>query len=278
MATDITQIQAQIRADPRVQAIVNDPTLRSRDKQTKIAQIQQQLGLPDGYYLNELGQVTKYRPWWEKYVAPAIAGTAGFAGAALTAPAAAVASSAAAPAAAAPAAASAIPTITGTAYGTGMATAIPSIPTSVSAAAAPSLIDTLNGVGKLANGVEQTRSQNRAAQADYGLVSDRNLLSAANLKLNAEGGRERQLVGADLSAGLKAPSDPRAAPFLTNTTGVSPDTIALIRKRAQDALATGSDVPAMSTMPKPGKTDSLLNALDYAGTGLSLWKTLGGLF
>lgn len=143
------------------------------------------------------------------------------------------------------------------------------------AASTGGILGGLSAAGRLAGGVLGTRAQNRAAEADYGLASDRTALSAANLRMGAEGGRERQLIGADLTSSMKPPTDPRAQPFLSGST-VSPDTIALIRQRAQGALASGSDVPTMSTMPKPGKTDSILNALNYAGTGLDALKFLKG--
>jgi hypothetical protein len=75
---------------------------------------------------------------------------------------------------------------------------------------------------------------------------------------------------------MTPPTDPRATKYLT-AGGVNPDTLALIRKRAQDALANGTDVPTISrTLPKAGTGSNLLNALSYAGTGLDAYKKYTG--
>jgi hypothetical protein len=78
----LQQLQAQIDANPQVQAIVRAPGLMARDKQLRLQQLPS--AVPQGYYLDEFGKVSKMDPAWIKYVAPlaTMAGgaAAGFAG------------------------------------------------------------------------------------------------------------------------------------------------------------------------------------------------------
>lgn len=144
--------------------------------------------------------------------------------------------------------------------------------------------------GKIAGGASNQRAQDRGAQAEYDVsrvpIQNQQALQFADAKRKAEADRMRQIGGADMLANFKPSSDPRAAKFQNNgqLSGgqMNPETIAMIRARAMQALESGSDVPQMQTMPdKPGgggtKTDSFLNALTMAGTGLGALRESGVL-
>lgn len=103
---NLAALQAQLNANPQLQAILRDPSLLSRDRATRIAALQRTLALPPGYFIGDAGQITKQRPAWVKYLAPAatFAGGVGLSTIGAAAPAIGGSTSAAAPAAGAGAA------------------------------------------------------------------------------------------------------------------------------------------------------------------------------
>lgn len=182
MPTPLTQ--AQITNDPRVQAILRDPSLSVRDKTLRLGWLR--LPIPDGYYLSAMGTLEQKGPWWEKYIGPAVVAGGGIGALALGAGGAAAAAGSAAPAAS-------TGTITGTTLGTGMAATAPTLggigaPGAIAAAApaasqsiwgklAPSLLNIgANAVG----GYFQSRAAGKAADqqaaaADKALALQRDI-------------------------------------------------------------------------------------------------------
>lgn len=137
----------------------------------------------------------------------------------------------------------------------------------------------LGAAGTIAGGMSQGRATGRAneasLQSQLAERQNQTALDAARLKLSADSKRTGQLVGADLSQNWQPIQDPRMQKFGTPQ-GLSPDLLNQIRTRAQSALNTGSDVPAMQTptVPQANGLDSLLNALSVGG---SLAGALGTL-
>lgn len=140
--------------------------------------------------------------------------------------------------------------------------------------------------GQLAGGAAKQRAADRGAQAEYDAaripISNAQAMQHANLKRDAETARMRQLFGADMLSNSKPPTDPRTK--LSGAGYANPETVALMRSRAMQALQSGSDVPTLQTMPeKPGGgatgMDSFLNALNIGSTalgGLQQAGLLGG--
>lgn len=173
-----------------------------------------------------------------------------------------------------------LPTLASTAYPT-LAAAAPTLAGATTLAggtalATPSLLSTLgstgvrqgiNAAGRLASGASDQRAEDRGAQAAYNVNS-------AYPRMLSERMRTQQLIGADLSENFHRTTDPRATKYQTDgPSGINPETLALIRSRAQAALQSGSDVPAM---PQPGRADRLLNILDYAGQGMQAYDLIRG--
>lgn len=140
----------------------------------------------------------------------------------------------------------------------------------------------LNAAGTIAGGASRQRAQDRGAQAEYDVsrvpVQNAQALQYANARMGADQARMRQIGSADMLGNSRPPTDPRAR--LSGAGYMNPETIAMMRERAMKALESGSDVPQLQTMPdRPGgggtKTDSFLNALSMAGTGVGALREAG---
>jgi hypothetical protein len=138
--------------------------------------------------------------------------------------------------------------------------------------------------GALAGGASRQRSEDRGAQADYDLyrsqLENRNALEAARERRSAESDRLRQLGSVDMLSSMQAPTDPRAV--VSQGGRMSPEHLQMVRQRALAALESGSDVPAMTSLPdKPGGgptgMDSLLNALSMGSTAVGAMRESGVL-
>lgn len=146
----------------------------------------------------------------------------------------------------------------------------------------------LGTAGAVAGGMSKQRAEDRGAQADYDAmrvpIQNSQSLQYAQAKRQAEADRLRQIGGAEMLQGFKAPTDPRAQKYTNNGQlmggQISPETLAMMRDRSMNALNSGSDVPQMQAMPaKPGGgatgMDSFLNALSMGGTTLGVLRESG---
>lgn len=143
----------------------------------------------------------------------------------------------------------------------------------------------LSVAGDLAGGAANQRAQDRGAQAEYDILRsqlENNRISNANQqtmqhnqdRLGAERSRMGQIAGADMLGSSKPPTDPRAR--LSGAGYMSPETIAMMRERAMQALQSGSDVPELQRsaptpqMPQGAGLDSFLRALQMGGNVANL--------
>lgn len=127
----------------------------------------------------------------------------------------------------------------------------------------------LGAAGRMAGGAANQRAADRGAQAEFGLLNDRNRLDYAQFNRQAGNDSNRQLMAADRLSSRRAPTDPRAQPYLSGAS-VSPETIARIRQQA-----TAPRQPMqVSGMPQPGRADSALNALSMGGSMAGLLQEI----
>ena len=152
------------------------------------------------------------------------------------------------------------------------------------------VMDGIGIAGDIAGGAANSRAQDRGARAEYDLlrqqiennrIGDANSqgLAYATARRGAETDRLRQIGGADMLANSKPPTDPRAR--LSGAGYMNPETIALMRERAMQALQSGSDVPEMQrtmptpTMPQGTGMDSFLRVLQASGMGANALREFG---